>query len=703
MATYNGSGSQPRDTWSASTAETASSDGSSVRTNNGPLLPASVLQSQNQWRQEPVTAPIQLPFDWTFKSLWSATEQANRKRKAPELNIPSTILFHSGDPTHWLSTDPASGRLVRVGFPKPPKTSGGGKHASRELRLRAAWDGLLRFSEQMRSEGVRPSSRAAKSKHKKKQSNQKETKETETDPNKEPVVVAWYRDGGREHLDLETWSRLMGHRTWRIQLAAIQGYVHPTNTLTGNYVALQQIDPRTRALPMKNPAMDAMSKKLAQYCESAHTHQLSDRTFAPSIRVIKLRAEFTIDLNGKLWHTHCSNVVGQEMAAPTPDPVQQAAMSVQLAAEAEGKLRKLLRMAANRGVDLETSFQHFDPDGRGAAHPGQFVSGIRKLGIALPPAAAELLLARIGRNDEGLITVEDFGAFVYEAFALAFPERSGTANSSLYMEGSPIDAVRMGTAGSMTSTLGSVAEDHEDHQEEEDARNNENQVGGSMTLESAGSGIVGSMNGSMGGSVSETSALNVGSLQSLGQSSSLEQIRSMKNVEQNKNALNSSNNPLLSTLNENVYNVDGGGSTMSGLNLDVNANSAVLNAAYDPHHPTRHNQLNQQHTLGHSSTFSDDMLPSWARPAAQDALIELQKRQIEYEKNPNQTILLPNGETNASIDLNKSSLLEDNENTKGTKGEGEEDGTSTVMSENESELELEPERKYSKRKRACIA
>ena len=87
--------------------------------------------------------------------------------------------------------------------------------------------------------------------------------------------MAWYRDGGREHLDLETWSRLMGHRTWRIQLSAIQGYVHPANTLTGNYVALQQVDPRTRALPMKNPAMDAMSKKLAQYCESAHTHQLS--------------------------------------------------------------------------------------------------------------------------------------------------------------------------------------------------------------------------------------------------------------------------------------------------------------------------------------------------------------------------------------------------------------------------------------------
>ena len=33
------------------------------------------------------------------------------------------------------------------------------------------------------------------------------------------------------------------------------------------------------------------------------------------------------------------------MAAPAPDPVQQAAASVQLAAEAEGSLRKLLRMA----------------------------------------------------------------------------------------------------------------------------------------------------------------------------------------------------------------------------------------------------------------------------------------------------------------------------------------------------------------------
>ena len=229
---FQGSQGQLRDTWTASTVQSssASSDGSSsvAPSTQGPFLPSSILQSQHQWQQTPVTAPVTLPWDWTFKSLWTATEHASRKHKAPELNVPSTILFHSGDPTHWLSTDPSSGRLVRVGFPKPPKTSGGGKQASRELRLRAAWDGLLRFSEQMRSEGVRPSSRKQSKKEGSGSSSSKERKTTtddNSDATKEPVVVAWYRDGGRELLDLETWSRLMGHRTWRIQLAAIQGYV----------------------------------------------------------------------------------------------------------------------------------------------------------------------------------------------------------------------------------------------------------------------------------------------------------------------------------------------------------------------------------------------------------------------------------------------------------------------------------------------
>ena len=555
-----------RDTWTAST--TQSSAAASDTSTQGPFVPANIVQANNQWKQEPMTAPVTLPWDWTFKSLWTATEQATRQRKAPELNVPSTILFHSGDPTHWLSTDLNSGRLIRVGFPKPPKTSGGGKQASRELRLRAAWDGLLRFSEQMRTEGVRPSSRQQKKERK----DSKDNKDS-SDPTKEPIVVAWYRDGGHELLTLDTWSRLMGHRTWRIQLAALQGYVHPSTTMTGNYVALQQIDPRTRALPMKNPAMDAMSRKLAQYCESAHTHALpgtDDR--APSLRVIKLQAEYTIDANGKLWYSHSSSVVGQEMAPPAPDPVQQAALSVQMAAEAEGKLRQLLRMAANRGVDLDTSFRHFDPDGKGATHPGQFVAGIRKLGIALPPAAAELLLARIGRNGDGLITVEDFGAFVYEAFALAFPERSGTAESSLYMDSAPVDPARMGagrdggrdagrdagrvgTAGTMSSTQGSLLGSvimEEGAMEE-----------GAMTVDSAGS------------------SLNVASLRSLQQSSSIERMH--QDQHQDDNIANITNIT-------NIANIDGGGSTMSAIPL--HADQPSMHSIQHSQH-SQHSQQSQ--------------------------------------------------------------------------------------------------------------
>merc|ERR1712196_384521 len=55
---------------------------------------------------------------------------------------------------------------------------------------------------------------------------------------------------------------------------------------------------------------------------------------------------------------------------------------------------------------------------------------MRKLGLALPPAAAEMFLSRIGINKNGLIGVE--------AFALAYPDRTGTAESDVMMSTSPI-------------------------------------------------------------------------------------------------------------------------------------------------------------------------------------------------------------------------------------------------------------------------
>ena len=70
------------------------------------------------------------------------------------------------------------------------------------------------------------------------------------------------------------------------------------------------------------------------------------------------------------------------------------------------------------------------------------------------------------------------------------------------------------------------------------------------------------------------------------------------------------------------------------------------------------------------------MLPSWARPAAQEALIELQKRQIAFEKD-GKSILLPNGQVNQPED--KSSVLEDAaldaaNNDDGDNDDGDNDG-----------------------------
>ena len=65
------------------------------------------------------------------------------------------------------------------------------------------------------------------------------------------------------------------------------------------------------------------------------------------------------------------------------------------------------------------------------------------------------------------------------------------------------------------------------------------------------------------------------------------------------------------------------------------------------------------------------MLPSWARPAAQEALIELQKRQIAFEKD-GKSILLPNGQVNQPED--KSSVLEDAALDAANNDDGDNDG-----------------------------
>ena len=240
----------------------------------------------------------------------------------------------------------------------------------------------------------------------------------------------------------------MGHRSWTSQLIALQGYVHASSNSMGIYTTSDQID-ATRREQKGNPALDTFTKGLAQYCEGAYARAAeanennrrarNEPTIdVPRTRIIRMKSSFIVDPSGMLWLSHCEDVITQDMKPPAPDPVAQVAMSAQLAATAESELRTLLRQAANRGVSIQTSFEHFDPKRRGEVSPMDFVQGMRKLGLALPPAAAEMFLSRIGINKNGLIGVEEFSAFVFEAFALAYPDRAGTAESDVMMSTSPI-------------------------------------------------------------------------------------------------------------------------------------------------------------------------------------------------------------------------------------------------------------------------
>ena len=371
------------------------------------------------WKQEPIAAPAKRGWDWIYHSLWMASDGAKESCK---VNIPSTVLFHLGDPRRWIETDD-NGRAVRRLFPAPPKRAGGGKAVVRELRLRACWDGLLRFSEKMRRQGA-------------------------GSPDKpRPVVVAWYRDGGKELLDVESWSRLMGHRNWTQQLIALQGYVHASSVNHGVYTAGTLM--HDSQIPSENRALDALTKGMAKYCEGAYARAAesseNNRSIRnepainiPRLRVVKIKSSYILDPSGKLWLSHCEDVITQDMAAPAPDPVAQVALSAQIAATAESELRTLLRQATNRGVSVQTSFEHFDPKKRGEVSPEDFVTGMRKLGLALPPAAAEMFLSRIAVNRNGNIGLEEFSSFVFEAFALAYPDRGGTADSDIMMDSSPV-------------------------------------------------------------------------------------------------------------------------------------------------------------------------------------------------------------------------------------------------------------------------
>ena len=100
------------------------------------------------------------------------------------------------------------------------------------------------------------------------------------------------------------------------------------------------------------------------------------------------------------------------MKPPRDDPVQLTALAVQKADAAEATLRAKLKRSVQMGVDLPTNFSFFDIHDRGWCTGQEFLSALQKININLPPAAAELFLARIGTNSDGNIGLHEFQSFV---------------------------------------------------------------------------------------------------------------------------------------------------------------------------------------------------------------------------------------------------------------------------------------------------
>ena len=79
------------------------------------------------------------------------------------------------------------------------------------------------------------------------------------------------------------------------------------------------------------------------------------------------------------------------------------------------KLQRLLQVAVTKGVDLKTSFRHFDRDGNGTISRSEMHKGIRELGEQfqdLSPAEIDLLLDRFDLDEHSEINYHAFLDFV---------------------------------------------------------------------------------------------------------------------------------------------------------------------------------------------------------------------------------------------------------------------------------------------------
>ena len=87
----------------------------------------------------------------------------------------------------------------------------------------------------------------------------------------DPICIAWYRDRGKELLDMKTLDMLIRHEEWRVQLLALQSYIKPKEIHHGEYHRSTEEIP-DKAVPTRKSTIDALTKSMSQYSETAYAN-----------------------------------------------------------------------------------------------------------------------------------------------------------------------------------------------------------------------------------------------------------------------------------------------------------------------------------------------------------------------------------------------------------------------------------------------
>ena len=322
---------------------------------------------------------------WVFDSLYRAVKHDT----APaSVCVPDTVLFNRGQPNKWIGTD-EEGHLVNKYFPPMNPTEDSASMVQHRLRaIRFAFFQFRRF----------PTSQA--------------------DRAVAPLCTVVYQDGKMQVLDVQTFDQLSGHALWLVQVMALQAYVVTDVQYRATYTPERGVKVAEGTGPGLEPVVMELVESIHTTYTTRHFHAkeaYGQPRVRPRLLVLRCKAVFKRDMDGKLWLTHCEELATRRTESEKPvfrrDRAAEKWADAEVKAAADGaerELRQLLRHALERGISLKESFKHFDVAGIGVIHPKDFATGLKLLNIDLHPAAAHALAARIPVNRVSLIGPEQF-------------------------------------------------------------------------------------------------------------------------------------------------------------------------------------------------------------------------------------------------------------------------------------------------------